>query len=429
MEHFGIFVLALTILELNFSAGGAGGWNLLDILLPGVAFLFAMRRILQGRLYGLIHASSIVPLIFLAFVILHIFTDPRLAQISRALLSYRLPTGGFRLYYMIAINVMLYYACPIIMNNLENMRKFLKVFFFLVVLQIMISFFRMVMGIENVPWDSYTSQIHSLAESEESGIRLILLGNMGYLLFCYSIALLKPGGKRKISIGLGCSALLLAGGRAMLLGATIVGLLYLFMERRKRLIPILSFVFLFTVLAIFSFNPSLSKDLAPLPKKYLTLLSPENLVSPSEDLTRPSLWKPQVEMVLKHPFWGTMDDFPDDINEGLKESIVRGDTHNVYLGIASCFGIPALILWGLFFLRQLRRIYRLSRSLEEGDGRLYAISRWIFYSAIGYSLMYFAIGGAEGGHQSGQLIFSLVDVIYILAGKEMARYEGLSNRG
>lgn len=418
MEWIGLFVLGFAVLELNFSFGGASGWSPLDLLLPLTGSILIAKRIMEKRLPFLLHSSSLLPLGFLLIALLHLFTDPRFEQISKAVFAYRLPVGGFRLYASILINVMLYYFCPVLITRGERLRQFLNLFLFLVVLQILVSFFRIFTGIETLPWDTYTSSLHALSEPEASGFRLILLGNMGFLLFCYSLTLLKAGTwERRALILIAWGALILSGGRATLWGSFFVGLLYLYIDRKKRIVPAVSLMALMAILLIFSFHPSLTKDFPPLAQKYMTFLSRENLSVQSEDYTRPSLWKPQIHMILENPLWGSPGAFPDGTDDWVKESVMRGDTHSVYLGIAAYFGIPALILWGLFAGRQVRRAGQLSKKLREtGDqGKLVSVSRWLFYTLTGYLVMYVAIGGADGGHPSAQLLFGLVDVVSILA--------------
>jgi hypothetical protein len=417
MESVGLVVLSFAILELSFSLGGAEGWSPLDILLPIAGSILIAKRIMEKRLLFLLHSSSLLPLGFLLVALLHLFTDPRFEQISKAVLAYQLPIGGFRLYPLILINVMLYYFCPILITRWERLRQFLNIFIFLVVLQILLSFFRILTGIETLPWDTYTSSLHALSEPEASGFRLILLGNMGFLLFCCSITLLKSGTWiRRWFILIAWGALFLSGGRATLWGSAFVGLLYLYLERKKRLVPVVSFIALMAILLIFSFNPSLTKDFPPLTQKYLTFLSWESLSVQSDEYTRPSLWRPQIHMILKNPLWGSPGAFPEGTDDWVKESVMRGDTHSVYLGIAAYFGVPAMILWGLFAGRQLRRASQLSKELRETNdqGKLVSVSRWLFYTLAGYLVMYVAIGGAEGGHRSAQLLFGLVEVVSIL---------------
>lgn len=428
MEFFGFFVLSLAILEVNFSLGGAEGWSPLDILLPMVGLIFIAKRIMEKRLLFLLHSSSFIPLGFLLIALLHLFTDPRFGQISRAVFAYQLPTGGFRLYSLIMINVMLYYFCPILISRWERLRQFINLFLFLVVIQILLSFFRVLTGIETLPWDTYTSSLHALSEPEASGFRLILLGNMGFLLFCYSITLLKPGTwRRRGFILIAWGALLLSGGRATLWGSAFVGLLYLYIEQKKRIVPVVSFMALTAILLIFSFHPALSKDFPPLAQKYLTFLSRESLSVQSDEYTRPSLWKPQIHMILKNPLWGSPGDFPEGTDDWVKESVMRGDTHSVYLGITAYFGIPAMILWGFFAGRQLRRAGRLSKELRETNdrGELVSVSLWLFYTLAGYLVMYVAIGGAEGGHRSAQLLFGLVEVVSILRVRRSGPFDEL----
>jgi len=420
MEHCGLFVLASAFLELNFSAGGAEGWNLLDFLLPAAAVLFVMKGLLQKQLHSLVRFSSPLPLLFLVLVVLHILTDRRFDQIYSALSHYTLPIGGFRLYYMIMINVLLYYISPMIIDSMAKLRTLLKMMLFFIFLQMALSFSRLALGIESLPWDTYTSELHALSGSEDSGTRLILLGNMGYLLFCYSLILLKPGVLRKTSLLLSGAALLISGGRAMLFGGAIVGLLYVFLERKKRSLALLGSLSMLIAVFSFSFSPSLSDPLPPLAKKYLTFLSVENHdPSPSDEVSRISLWKPQLQMILNHPVWGTLQEIPEEVDDRVKENILRGDAHSVYLGIATCFGIPALVLTGLFFLRQLRRSHLVSQEIRAGDVELFSIGRWLFYSIAGYLVMYVAIGGADGGHRSGQLLLGLVDVVAVLQSKKV----------
>lgn len=424
MELVGLLILSLAVLEVSFSLGGAGGWSPLDFLLPVATSILIARRIMEKRLLFLLHSSSLLPLGFLLIALLHLFTDPRFEQITRSVLAYRLPVGGFRLYSLILINVMLYYFCPILITRGERLRQFLNIFLFLVVIQILLSFFRILTGIETLPWDTYTSSLHALTEPEASGFRLILLGNMGFLLFCYSIILLKPGTwRRRGFILIAWGALLLSGGRATLWGSAFVGLLYLYIEQKRRIVPAISFLALTAILLIFSFHPSLSKDMPPLAQKYLTFLSRENLSAQSEEYTRPSLWKPQIHMIAENPLWGSPGVFPEGTDDWVKESVMRGDTHSVYLGVAAYFGIPAMILWGLFAGRQLRRARQLSKEPRETNHpvELASVGRWLFYTLAGYLVMYAAVGGAEGGHRSAQLLFGLVEVVSVLAvgrGKE-----------
>ncbi len=418
----GRLILALALIEHSLILGGAEGWSLLDILLPFVGAIYVAKTTMQHRLTFLLRSSSILPLLFLILTIFHLLTDPRLEKILSDVFSYpsRLPIGGFRIYYNVLINIMLYYLCPVVITDLLKLQKLLKIFLIVIVAQIVFPFVRILLGIDYLPWDSRTSALLQLTDAEGSGFRSILLGNMGFLLFCYSIALLKPGTiLRKVLIIIALTATIVSGGRINLLAIVFVGGLYFFFEKKKRFVPIGLYVTTLVVLITFALIPSISGNLPPVIKKHVSIFSATD--NPDFDVTeytRASMWQAELYIIARHPLWGSFDDFPENMNEESADDLMRGGGHSVYLGIASFFGLPMLIMWILFAARRTSRIYSLWLELTQFK-ELRSICLWLFLSILGYLFMNVAISGAEGVHRPSYLIFGLIDTVYILASHQV----------
>jgi len=418
----GLLLLTLVFVPHSFPFAGAGSWSLVDLLLPGLAACYAAKAVIQYTLYVDLRSSSILPFIFLVLTLLHIISDPRLEEILKAFGSYRLATGGFKIYYGVTISILLYYTTPLIINNLGILRRFLKIYLFIIVLQVIICFFRLIFDVRTLPWDTYGSQVLSFEESSfySGAIRFILLGKLGLLLFTYAVALIKPGDKtRRVFIILALLSLAIASGRGTLFAALFVACLFLTLELRKWLTALVTGLAIILMVATFSFTPSLLEDLPPTAKRYLSVLSPEHSVLKTDAFSRGEMWKIQLHALKRHPLWGSVHDFPRDADERAKNAVMRGDTHGVYLGIASRYGIPVFMIWFLFIGRQMRRSYLLMKNSTPGT-EFHSMALWLFLALSGYLFLYITGGSAGGGFPDAYVSLAFVDVVHRLAHIENA---------
>lgn len=417
MEYLGIITLGIATIDISFLAGGVEGWTLIEIVLPFVGLLYIGKRLLQYNLLDYIRFSSILPTLFFIIVMLHIFTDPRFDYIFSKLSSYRVPKGGLRLYYIIFINTLIYYLVPIIVTNMNKMRFFLYIFLGIVISQIIYCSARWFLGITHLPWDSYSSTIYTMSGLDNSETRMILLGNMGFLLFCYSLILIKKGTiYRGLLILCGIVSLGLSAGRTMLFGSVIIGILYLYEERNKKVLSISIISLLILSLVYISYNPVISKNLPPLGKRFLNVLSSDNPEFQQDEYSRASMWKAQADMILQYPLWGSYN-VTKSADDATEESIIRGDTHNVYIGIASRFGIPMLVIWLCFLIRQLWKIKHIIKNSKYLNNEILSISKWLYFSIITYYFMSMTVGGASGGHVVIILMLGLVDSVFNIVNK------------
>ncbi|MFX0196650.1 MAG: O-antigen ligase family protein [Candidatus Hodarchaeota archaeon] len=417
----GLLVVALAFIPHSFPLFKAGGWSLIDFLVPVFAAWYVIKAIIQNRLDSDLRPLSILPFIFLLLTVLHVFTDPRLEEIFRSFTSYRLPVGGFRIYYSIVICITLYYLTPLVINNLEALYRFLRIYFFIVVAQIVICIGRIVFRIHTLPWDTYSSQVIQYEEISSywgGGIRLILLGNMGLFLFTYAITLLKGTSKVKVAlIIVAFLALVMSGGRATLFAALFIACLFIAAKFRKWFVAAMTGLFVVSVVAIFSLMPSLLDSFPTMPKRYLSILSPSNPSFQSDEYSRMEMWKGQFYNLKHHPLWGSVNDLPPHMDDRAKKAVIGGDTHNVYLGIASRFGIVTFTIWLLFISRQIRRSYSMIRNSPKST-KIHSLSLWLFLSLSAYLLLYLTGGGVGGGYADAYIIFSLIDIVHRLSYEE-----------
>ncbi|MFX0202232.1 MAG: O-antigen ligase family protein [Candidatus Hodarchaeota archaeon] len=413
----GLLFLALVFIPHSFPLAGAGGWNLIDLLLPFFAVFYVIKAIIQDRLYYDMRSSSILPFLFLLGTMLHIFTDPRLGGILRSVTTYNLPVGGFRIYYDIAICTILYYTTPLIIDNWGTLRRFLKIYVFIVFTQIIVYFSRLIFGIYTLPWDTYGSKVLKFDESSiyYGGTRYILLGKMGLYLFTYAITILN--GKRKTRIAfiiLASLALIVSGGRATLFSGLFIACLFLAFRYKNWCIAVATGLCVVLVVAIFSFSPSSLESMPSLPRRYLSVLSPKSDILQTGEFSRIEMWGIQLYALKRHPLWGSTNDFPRNADERALNAVMRGDTHNVYLGTASRFGLPMFMIWLLFIARQMRRSYFVMKKSHQ-NAELHSISLWLFLSLSGYLPLYITGGGAGIGFTETYVLFALVDIVHRLA--------------
>lgn len=418
----GLLILATAFFSHSLSMVGAEGWTLLDLALPPMACLCLWLCVVHRTLTPRLRQMSLLPAAMLFLVILHVFTDPRLDEILYQLTATRLPTGGFRLYYSIAVNVLLYYVAPLVISDAAKLRRFQRIYLGFIIFQVVFTCLRIPLKIDKVPWDSYGSQIMAYDANSYwgEGLRLIVLGDMGMHLFIFALVFMSAGTRwRTVMMIAGMGSILYSKGRAPMLAALLVWVLYLVLERRRWMPAFLLMGGVGCVLGFFAVNTELLEGLPATPKRFLSILAPDNPEYQSDTYSRREMWDVQWYVIRRNPIWGSMNDFPVTADEDAKSSVRRGDTHGVYLGMAALFGVPVLLLWVVLVLRQVLRAYDLWR-LNASNSEARRWGMWLFMLLVAYLFKYGTSGNAGGGYTDFFLLWALVDIAHKVVQREAA---------
>ena len=413
----GLWVIATAFYSHSLSFVGAEGWTMLDLLLPPLCAFTLATLVVRGRLSGAFSGLSPFPLFMFIIVISHIVTDPRADEILAALASTKIPTGGFRMYYSVAISMLLYYMVPLVVRDSERMRKLLKIYLGVVLFQILFTFFRIpIPPLHRLPWDSYNSQImqYDIRGYWGGGIRPIVLGDMALHLFVFSLVLLKPGRWRSAFVLLSLVAVYISKGRAPMFSIVLATMLYMMFERRKVFLPLGASAAVLCALLFFGQNPHLLQGMPAGPKRILSVLSSDNPEYQTETFSRMEMWTLQAGIIARNPLWGSTVDFPREVDPDAKNAIQRGDTHGVYLGMAAVYGLPMLIFWLIFVGGRMRRLHFMW-SRTEKDERTHQLALWLGLLICAYVFKYFTSGNAGGGYNDAYVLLALVDVVYRLS--------------
>ncbi len=413
----GLLVLASAFFSHSLNMVGAQGWTLLDLALPPTLCVCGFIGVVRGNLTPRLKQMSVLPLVLLFITSLHIFTDPRLDEILRQLSSTRVPTGGFRLYYSIAVSMLVYYTAPLIIHDEDKLRRFLRVYLFVIIFQIAQTYLRVALHIEHLPWDSYGSQIMEYDPNGfwGEGLRLVVLGDVGMHLFIFALAFMPRNTRWRLALMiLGIISIISSKGRTPLLACILVSFIYLVWERRLW-VPAFAMVSVIgAVLLFFAAFPSALEGLPATQKRYLSVFSSVNPEYEKDTFSRMEMWSIQWYVVQRNPFWGSMNDFPETSDEDAKSAVTHGDTHGVYLGIPALFGIPTLMVWLSLMLRQLLRSYDLWRK-NDPDSPTHRLGMWLCLLLCAYLFKYVTSGGSGGGYNDFYVFLALIDVAHKVA--------------
>lgn len=407
------FFVALSFFDHSFAIGGIGGWGLNQLLMPIVGLALFTKMIVNRQLGYLKHAS-IIPLLLWVWVWLHIPYDDDYYYIMESLKNLRIPKGGFRLYYTVFLNMMLYYMTQLIITDHEKLRRFLNILLGLVFLQIGLTYFKLIFHIPAFPWDSYGSKVLSfdgIESYEGAGARLITLGDMAMYLALYLLAFVPFNNWKSIVLwALTGLSLMLSNGRAVLIGTVFGFWVYISAERRK--FVHISLVFcLILIGALYFSNSPLNQQMSPRVQRYTNVLNYQSSVYSFDQFSRFEMFLIQTHMIKNNPLFGNRYDAPYGANEDAAHHVSVGDTHNAYLGIAALFGLPALAAMLTLLARQGMRYYYVLTHTKSYSP-IHRQTLWLFLMFSATLVAYITSGNAVGGYGRGYVLYALADSLY-----------------
>ena len=413
IEKFSFLVLLLVFIPMSISIRSVPGWQPYEILLPILLLLYLSRSAIKRERPLRTPRFSIPLLLFLIIACLHILTLPNLSEVIKSFLNLKIAQGGYRIYYAVLMCGIVYFLTPCLFKTEEQMKSFIKVLSVILFLQIIISFVRIFLGIETLPYpfDTYGTRIYSVVSEQGTSFRVGVLGNAGYLLFLILLIFMRQHLNKIIFIclvGICIVAVILSGYRIGFLSLIISTLFFWYLTGRKRK-AVVGIILILPVLLILGLNAGIVREMPAVFHRPLGVLSPDNPSWTRGQNTRLEMWTIAKEKIIRNPLWGGE---VSDVGFHPKafDNVKRGGAHNLYLSVMATFGIPALIFWLIFAISYFRKAVYLYRKTYNFP----SLNRFCLFLAILLGVSFFNFFG-EGGAAGGVPFFlylGLIDVAW-----------------
>lgn len=337
------------------------------------------------------------------FFLLGLISYLRNPGLPTQLLSRTLATSNFRFYWNFFIGFMVYFSIRYLMTGgrEERIKKVIKILFllqvviigiFLIMIQADISGIPLLPGL---PWE-----VHRYGPGY---IRAGFLGNAGQILFLIFLAGLIPAKRRWVkaaSFLLAVTALVLSGGRGVILSVALPLIFYFFLKKKY----LLGFGFILAwALALYFLILAPEGILTRVPFSFRRAflltdqaqhLGPENAFSSMS--WRLEMWRDAWALIKKNPVFGVGVQKLGYLRSLLPTQmmgILSGGAHNVYLGTMLVLGFPGFIAFVWLMGYHFRRAYILLK--QSGRGLEQKFYLWLFLSLLAFSVEFFFARGPD----------------------------------
>ena len=344
-----------------------------------------------------------IPAAVWLFFFLGLISYLRNPGLPTQLFSQTLATSNFRFYWNFFIGFMVYFSirCLLTGEREKGINKILKTLFILQIVIIGIFLIMIQANISGIPlFPGLPWEVHKYGPGY---IRAGFLGNAGQILFLLFLAGLIPAKRRWVkivSLFLAVTALILSGGRGIILSVALPVIFYFFLKRKY----LLGFGFILAwALALYFLilAPEEILTRVPVPFRRTFLLSdrvrhlgPENAYSSMS--WRLEMWRDAWVLIKKNPIFGVGVQKLGYLRSLLPTQlmgILSGGAHNVYLGTMLVLGFPGFIAFIWIMGYHFRRAYLLFKNSREGLEHNFYL--WLFLSLTAFSVEFFFARGPE----------------------------------